>query len=231
MAHESRPVVSYNLLNTLSHFTQPVEQTESHFGRSKRRRFRKTFRTITAATLLPPRSCLRVPRKFCPMPENFSGNSVFGRLRAQAKKRGHDCVATRPRKRGKLTACGKRRSACEAARSFALRCLLSANLVQFNWPDTGMQFDGQQRVRSLDRAMLPRVTRKNQTGISFLRQPDQFQHLATANLSRFIHHNQRTGLELPALQKARDCFGRRKTCLLHVHHLLTLWHEDDNAPA
>ena len=55
-----------------------------------------------------------------------------------------------------------------------------------------MQLNGQQRVRSLDRAMLPRVARKNQTGISFLRQPDQFKHLATANLSRFIHHNQRT---------------------------------------
>ena len=94
-----------------------------------------------------------------------------------------------------------------------------------------MQLNGPQRIRSLDRPMLPRIARKNQSGISFLRQPDQFQHLATANLSRFIHHNQRAFGKFPALQKTRDCFGRRKTCLLHVHHLLTLWREDDNAPA
>jgi hypothetical protein len=59
----------------------------------------------------------------------------------------------------------------------AKRRVLPPNFMKFNRLDARMPFNGQQRIRSLDRSMLARVARQHQPGIAFTHQPDQFEHL------------------------------------------------------
>ena len=54
-----------------------------------------------------------------------------------------------------------------------------------------MPFNGQQRIRSLDRSMLARVARQHQPGIAFTYKPDQFEHLFSTNLAGLVHNDNR----------------------------------------
>ena len=69
------------------------------------------------------------------------------------------------------------------------RRVLPTNLVQFDRLHSGMAFDGEQGIRSLNRSVLPRVAGENQPSVSLMDQPDKLQHLPPANLSRFVHHD------------------------------------------
>ena len=76
-----------------------------------------------------------------------------------------------------------------------------------------MPFNGQQRIRSLDRSMLARVARKNHPRIPFARQPDQFEHLASANLAGLVHHDDRALGQFTLEQKIGNRRWRRKSAL------------------
>ena len=82
--------------------------------------------------------------------------------------------------------------------------VLPADVVQFNGPDTGMPLDGQQRIRCLDRPMLARVARQNQPRIPLAHQPDQFQHLPSANLPGLVHDDGGTFGQFAFHQKTGD---------------------------
>src|SRR5579859_1465690 len=79
--------------------------------------------------------------------------------------------------------------------------------------------------------MLPSVAGQNQPSMPLVNQPDKFQHLTPANLSGFIHDDDGAVRQFTLEQKVGNCCGRRKSSLLHLHHLLTLRREDDHAPA
>ena len=111
------------------------------------------------------------------------------------------------------------------------RRVLPTNLVQFNRLHSGMAFDGEQGIRSLNRSVLPRVAGKNQPSVSLMDQPDKLQHLPPANLSRFVHHNDCAVRKFTLDEKIGDRRWRRKTSLLHLDDLLTLRRENDHAPA
>jgi len=64
---------------------------------------------------------------------------------------------------------------------------LSANLVQLHRLNAGMTLNGEQSIRCFHRTVLPRVTRKNDPGISFLGESEQRQHLLSTNLASFIN--------------------------------------------
>ena len=66
---------------------------------------------------------------------------------------------------------------------------MPTNLVQFDRLHSGMAFDGEQSIRSLNRSVLPRVAGENQPSVSLMDQPDKLQHLPPANLPRFVHHD------------------------------------------
>src|SRR5208283_4461679 len=96
------------------------------------------------------------------------------------------------------------------------RRVLPANLLQFDRLHSGMAFDGEQGIRSLNRSVLPRVAGKNQPSMSLMDQPDKLQHLPPANLSSFVHHNDCAVRKFTLDEKIGDCRWRRKTSLLHL---------------
>jgi hypothetical protein len=111
------------------------------------------------------------------------------------------------------------------------RRVLPTNLVQFDRLHSGMAFDGEQSIRSLNRPVLPRVAGENQPSMSLMDQPDKLQHLPPANLSRFVHHDDSAVRKFTLDEKIGDRRWRRKSSLLHLHDLLTLRRENDHAPA
>ena len=109
--------------------------------------------------------------------------------------------------------------------------VLPADVVQFDRPDAGMSFDGQQRIRSLDRPMLARVARQNQPRIPLAHQPDQFQHLPPANLPGLVHDDGAPSASSRLIRKLATVAGDGNPALLHVHDLLTLRREHDHLSA
>jgi hypothetical protein len=71
--------------------------------------------------------------------------------------------------------------------------------------------DGEQRVRRLNRPMLPRVAGKDYAGIPFLCQPQQFEHLPSADLPGFVHDDDRAFGEFALGQKVGDRGRRRES--------------------
>src|ERR1019366_4003460 len=94
-----------------------------------------------------------------------------------------------------------------------------------------MAFDGEQGIRSLNRSVLPGVAGENQPSVSLMDQPDKLQHLSPANLTSFVHHNDGAVSKFTLCEKTGDRRWRRKPGFFHFHDLLTLWRENDHAPA
>src|SRR5258706_15979210 len=94
-----------------------------------------------------------------------------------------------------------------------------------------MALDGQQRVGSLHRSMLPGVTRQNHTRILPTGETQEFEHLPSANLAGLVHDNQRAGNKFTFEQKVCERCWRRKPGFFHVHNLLALRCENDHMPA
>jgi len=111
------------------------------------------------------------------------------------------------------------------------RRVLPTNFVQFDRLHSGMAFDGEQSVRSLNRSVLPSVAGKNQPSVSLIDQPDKLQHLPPANLTRFVHHDDGAIGQFTLDEEIGDRRWRRKSGLFHLHDLLTLRRENDHAPA
>ena len=82
--------------------------------------------------------------------------------------------------------------------------VLPTNLVQLNRPDAGVSLDGKQRIRSLDRSVLPRVAGKNHPRIALASEPQQFEHLPSANLPRLVHDHDRASGQFTLEKKIRD---------------------------
>ncbi len=82
--------------------------------------------------------------------------------------------------------------------------VLPADVVQLDGSDARKSFNGQQRIRSLDRSVLTRVTRQDQPRISFAHQPDQIQHLPSTNLSGLVHNDSSTFGQFTFYQKIGD---------------------------
>ena len=83
--------------------------------------------------------------------------------------------------------------------------VLPSNLVQLHRPHSGMALDREQGVRSLDRAMLSRVARKYQPRIPFPDKTNQFEHLASTNLARLVHNDDRPFGQFPLEKETGDC--------------------------
>jgi hypothetical protein len=111
------------------------------------------------------------------------------------------------------------------------RRVLPPNLVQFNRFHAGMTFDGKQRIRSLNRAVLPGVAGENhrpcrswinRTSSNICRPP-----ICPASSTTMTALSAKFTLD----EKIGDRRWRRKPGLLHFHDLLTLRRENDHAPA
>ncbi len=95
-----------------------------------------------------------------------------------------------------------------------------------------MPFNGKQRIRSLNRSMLPRVAGENQPSVSFAHQPDQAPSICRPPICP-ASSTTMTALSASSRfdQKIGDRRWRWKSGLLHLHDLLTLRRENDHAPA
>ena len=78
--------------------------------------------------------------------------------------------------------------------------------------------------------MLSCITGKNHPRIPLASQLQQLVHLAASDLAGLIHHDDRTGGQFTLDQKIGNRRWRRESRAFHVHDLLTLRREDNDAP-
>src|SRR6266850_627847 len=79
--------------------------------------------------------------------------------------------------------------------------------------------------------MLSRVARKYEACVALPDEPNQFEHLASTNLTGLVHDDDSPFSQFAFEKKTRDRRGRWESRLLHAHDLLTLRSKNNNAAA